>query len=493
MTTMRLLTSIYKTWRRNPFRTLIVDDYRKWNGLALQVASWHIAKSIKTEKPHVAILLPTSGMFPASATAIWSLGKTVVPLNYLLTKDDIDYIIKDSGVDTVVTVNAMVEMIGGLPEGVTAIKLDEMSFGGIPPIRRAVKSDDTMLAALLYTSGTSGKPKGVMLTAGNISSNVEQCKQWIHFTKNDVFLGLLPQFHSFGFTATTLIPSAIGAKVVYTARFNPRKVLTLMHDHSPSVMLAIPSMFNAILNTKSAEPSHFESVRVALSGGEALPDAVYEGFKERLGLTILEGYGLTETSPVANLCRPEEHRRGTVGKPIVDVHERIVDEDENDLPVGQDGEIRITGPNIMKGYYNLDKETIEAFDSKGYFKTGDMGQLDEDGFLYITGRIKEMLIIGGENVFPREIEEALTNHPDVIAAGVVGRSDPSRGEVAVAFVELQEGATLDEHALRAWCRETIAPFKVPKSITHLEALPRNPTGKIMRRELVKIVAKEMNS
>ncbi|MGY8753638.1 MAG: class I adenylate-forming enzyme family protein, partial [Phycisphaerales bacterium] len=440
-----------------------------------------------------AILLPTSGMFPASATAIWSLGKTVVPLNYLLTKDDIDYIIKDSGVDTVVTVNAMVEMIGGLPEGVTAIKLDEMSFGGIPPIRRAVKSDDTMLAALLYTSGTSGKPKGVMLTAGNISSNVEQCKQWIHFTKNDVFLGLLPQFHSFGFTATTLIPSAIGAKVVYTARFNPRKVLTLMHDHSPSVMLAIPSMFNAILNTKSAEPSHFESVRVALSGGEALPDAVYEGFKERLGLTILEGYGLTETSPVANLCRPEEHRRGTVGKPIVDVHERIVDEDENDLPVGQDGEIRITGPNIMKGYYNLDKETIEAFDSKGYFKTGDMGQLDEDGFLYITGRIKEMLIIGGENVFPREIEEALTNHPDVIAAGVVGRSDPSRGEVAVAFVELQEGATLDEHALRAWCRETIAPFKVPKSITHLEALPRNPTGKIMRRELVKIVAKEMNS
>ena len=147
----------------------------------------------------------------------------------------------------------------------------------------------------------------------------------------------------------------------------------------------------------------------------------------------------------------------------------------------------------MQGYYNLEEETAMAFDSQGYFKTGDMGQLDEDGFLYITGRIKEMLIIGGENVFPREIEEVLTNHPDVIAAGVVGRSDVSRGEVAVAFIELEEGATFDEHKLRAWCRETIAPFKVPKSITVLDALPRNPTGKIMRRELVNLVLKEVSN
>jgi len=249
-------------------------------------------------------------------------------------------------------------------------------------------------------------------------------------------------------------------------------------------------MFNAILNTKSASAEDFASIRIALSGGEALPDAVYEGFKDKLGLTILEGYGLTETSPVTNLCRPEEQRRGSVGMPIIDVHERIVDENENDLPSGEDGEIRISGPNIMKGYYNLEEETALAFDSKGYFKTGDMGQLDEDGFLYITGRIKEMLIIGGENVFPREIEEVLTNHRDVIAAGVVGRSDASRGEVAVAFVELVEGATFDEQALRSWCRESIAPFKVPKSITALDELPRNPTGKIMRRELVGMVAKK---
>ena len=488
---MQLLKSIYKTWRRNAFRTLVVDDYRNWRGIDLQIASWHIAKNIMSDKPHVAILLPTSGMFPVAATAIWSLGKTVVPLNYLLTKEEIEFIIADSGVDTVVTVNAMVEMIGGLPDGVHAIKIDEMSFKGLPPVRKSVKSTDDMLAALLYTSGTSGKPKGVMLTAGNLHANVEQCKRWVSFTNKDVFLGLLPQFHSFGFTATTLIPAAIGSKSVYTARFNPRKVLELLREHKPTVMLAIPSMFNAILNTKSAMPEDCSSIRLALSGGEALPDAVYDGFKERLGLTILEGYGLTETSPVTNLCRPQEQRRGSVGMPIVDVHERIVGVDENDLPSGQDGEIRISGPNIMKGYYNLAEETAMAFDAQGFFKTGDMGQLDEDGFLYITGRIKEMLIIGGENVFPREIEEVLTNHPDVIAAGVVGRSDVSRGEVAVAFVELNEGATFDEKALRSWCRKTIAQFKVPKSITVLEELPRNPTGKIMRRELTKMVEKEV--
>jgi len=489
---MQLLKTIYSSWRRNALRGQIVDDYRSWRGIDLQIVSWHIAKRISntTQKQNVAILLPTSGMFPPTVTAIWSLGKTAVPLNYLLSKDEINYIIQDSEVDTVVAVGPMIDLIGGLPDGIQVIQLDEMSFKGIPPIRRSVKSDEDMLATILYTSGTSGKPKGVMLTAANLMANVDQCRRWVGFTKEDVFLGLLPQFHSFGFTVTTLVPAATGARAVYTARFNPRKVLELLRKHKPTAMLAIPSMFNAILNTKSSKPDDFSSIKLAVSGGEALPDAVYEGFKDRFGLSIHEGYGLTETAPVANICRPGEQRRGSVGMPVVEVHERIVDEDENDLPANEDGEIRITGPNIMKGYFNLPEETNAVFDSQGYFKTGDMGRLDDDGFLYITGRIKEMLIIGGENVFPREIEEVLTNHEDVIAAGVVGRKDTSRGEVAVAFVELREGATFDEGKLRAWCRDHIATFKVPKSITLLDELPRNPTGKIVRRELTLLVDKE---
>ncbi len=170
---------------------------------------------------------------------------------------------------------------------------------------------------------------------------------------------------------------------------------------------------------------------------------------------------------------------------------RIIGEGENELNANEHGEIRFKGPNIMKGYYNMPDETESVFDTQEFFKTGDMGKIDEDGFLFITGRIKEMLIIAGENVFPREIEEALTDHPDVLAAGVVSRMDVSRGEVAVAFIELKEGATFDEQKLRSWCREKIAPFKVPKMITVLQELPRNPTGKIMRRELTKLIATEI--
>ncbi|MDP7008812.1 MAG: AMP-binding protein [Phycisphaerales bacterium] len=492
---MQLLHSIFKTWRKNFLRTLIVDDFRSWRGIDLQVASWHVRKAILEidDADHVGVMLPTSGLFPVVASAIWSLGKTVVPLNYLLSADEIAYIVHDAELKTVVTVGPMLDMVGGLPEQINIISMDAMSFRGIPPVRRSKKSSEEFLAALLYTSGTSGKPKGVMLSEKNIRSNVQQCCAWSGFHKHDSFLGLLPQFHSFGFTVTTMLPMVIGAKAMYSARFNPRKTFDLLRTHRPTAMLAIPSMFNALLNSKSGLRDDFSSLRFAVSGGEALPDAVFEGMRTKFGLTINEGYGLTETSPVTNWCRPDEHRRGSVGMPITDVHERIVDPHGNDVPIGQDGEVRIAGPNIMQGYYKLPEETAAAFDERGYFRSGDMGQLDAEGFLYITGRIKEMLIIGGENVFPREIEEVLTKHPSVSAVGVVGRQDVSRGEVAVAFVELVEGEVFDEQALRSWCRETLASFKVPKSIYQIDALPRNPTGKIMRRELTALVQKEVST
>ncbi|MBI69635.1 MAG: long-chain-fatty-acid--CoA ligase [Phycisphaerae bacterium] len=489
---MQLLKSIYRSWRKNLLNEIIVDDFRAWKGVHLQVASWHVRKKLEqtTDNQKVAILLPTSGLFPVALTAIWGSGRTAVPLNYLLSPEEIQYIIKDSGVDTVITATPMLDFIGEVPEGVELIKLDKMKFGGIPPIQKIKPMEKDALAVLLYTSGTSGKPKGVMLSAENLQSNIEQCTERASFSKSDVFIGLLPQFHSFGFTVTTLLPSVLGAKTVYIARFNPRKVISVLEEHKPSIMLAIPSMYNAILHTKTATKEHFASVRLAGSGGEALPDAVFDGFNERFNVWICEGYGLTETSPVTNWSLPEEKQRGTVGRPVVHLEQVIVDEEENHLGPGEDGEIRMRGPNIMQGYYNLQEETDAVFDKGGFFKTGDMGQLDEKGYLKITGRIKEMLIIGGENVFPREIEEALTEHPAVSAAGVVGRKDPSRGEVPVAFVELIEGETFDEASLRAWCREKVAQFKVPKNIYHLEELPRNPTGKILRRALTELVLED---
>jgi long-chain acyl-CoA synthetase len=322
-----------------------------------------------------------------------------------------------------------------------------------------------------------------MLTCGNLSANVRQCQEWVEFGREDSILGVLPQFHSFGLTVLTMLPLATGARAVYTARFVPRKIVDLARQHRPTALVAIPSMYNALRLLKDASPDDFSSLRFAVSGGEPLPAAVYDGFHEKFGVEINEGYGLTETSPVTNWCRPHEQRRKCVGKALSGIDQKILGPDGTVLGPNQDGEVRMKGPNIMKGYLNLPDETAAVFDEHGYFKTGDMGRLDEQGFLSITGRIKEMLIIGGENVFPREIEEVLNRHDSVKESAVIGMQDGMRGEVALAFVELKEGATFDEPALKAFCRESIAGFKVPRDIRVLKELPRNPTGKIMRRKL----------
>jgi long-chain acyl-CoA synthetase len=469
----------------HPFAACMTDDQRTWRGMDLYIGALHTAREIarQTTRPHVGIMLPTSGLFPMALIATWMLGRTAVPLNYLLKKEDLEYVINDAELDAVITVGPMAEHVGGLPARIRQIRLDDMKFKGFPPLRLSRRMGGDALALLLYTSGTSGRPKGVMLSANNLASNIRQICEWVGFTDNDTLLGVLPQFHTFGLTVLTLLPLSVRAKVVYTARFNPKKLLDLMREHRPTAMIAIPSMYAALLHAKSAQPEDFSSFKYVVSGGEPLPQTIFDGFRARFNVTINEGYGLTETSPVTNWCRPQEFKRGSVGKPLPDVTQIIVSPDETRLGPNLDGEIRIKGPNVMRGYYKLPEQTAAVFDANGYFRTGDIGRFDDDGHLYITGRIKEMLIIGGENVFPREIEEVLDRHPSVAASAVIGVMDESRGEVAVAFVELKEGAAFDEVVLRKHCREGLAQFKVPRDIRLINKLPRNPTGKIMRREL----------
>jgi long-chain acyl-CoA synthetase len=304
---------------------------------------------------------------------------------------------------------------------------------------------------------------------------------------------VLPQFHSFGLTALTLLPLTLGSRTIYSARFIPHRIVKLIREHRPTVLIAIPSMYNALLFVKDAAAEDFSQLQFIVSGGEPLPQAVFDGFQKRFGKVINEGYGLTETAPVTNWCRPFEFRRGSVGHALPGIDQRIVDVNSRAvLGPNQDGEVIMKGPNIMRGYFKLPQETGAAFDENGFFKTGDIGRLDEDGHLYITGRLKEMIIVGGENVFPREIEEALNLHPAVGASGVIGRMDPMRGELPVAFVELKEGQKADEKALLIWCRERLAGYKVPSEIHIVPALPRNPTGKIMRRELKHLLEQQNN-
>lgn len=469
---------------------LVVDDQRRWRGIDLLVGALHLAAEIerRAEASTVGVLLPASGAVPMAALASWMTGRTVVPLNFLLKREELQYVIDDCETDLVISAGAMLKHLGYEPDVRTLLKLEEVSFKGVPEPRWPALANEDETAVLLYTSGTSGKPKGVMLTHANIRANIRQCVEFASFTRHDVVLGVLPQFHSFGLTVLTLLPLTVGAKAVFTARFVPQRILALCKEHRATAFIAIPSMYNALLHVKQAEPDDVASLRFIVSGGEPLPEVVSRGFFEKFGRRINEGYGLTETSPVTNWCPPQEDAPHSVGPPLPGVEQRIVDwESGAVLPPGRDGEVRIKGPNVMKGYFKLPKETAAAFDDEGWFRTGDIGRMDERGFLFITGRLKEMIIVGGENVFPREIEEVLDQHPSVLASAVIGVRDDVRGELPWAFVELKEGAAFDEGALRAWCRERLAGYKVPREIRLVEALPRNPTGKIMRRELRKSI------
>ncbi|MEM1107882.1 MAG: AMP-binding protein [Planctomycetota bacterium] len=502
-------------WRSvtHPTKVAIVDDQREYSFFKIGAGAMFAAKAIEraTQRDKVGIMLPTSGAFTVAFLGAWLAKKTPVPLNYLLSQEELAHVVADSGIDTIITAQKMVDAIAEmgidvdkLPGGVGLMKLEDVSFKGLPPLRVPPKLDDDDLAVLLYTSGTSGKPKGVMLSECNIRTNIDDSMEHAGLTKCDTFLGVLPQFHTFGLTVLTLLPLYGGGRVIYTARFNPRKLIDLMKKHRPQLFIGVPSMLGALLAVKKTTADDWKSFRYVICGGEPLPQSVYDGFKEKLGVEINEGYGLTETSPVTNWSTPKQTRLHSVGRPLPSVQNFIVDDQDKPLGRNEEGEILISAPSVMKGYYQLDELTDQvmieidvpddpSIGSSGQkakrggktrcFRTGDIGKIDDDGFLYITGRKKEMLIIGGENVFPREIEEVLNQHETVHASAVIGKQDGSRGEVAIAFVELEEGSEFDEAALKTYCRDNIANFKVPKEIRLLDKLPRNPTGKIMRRAL----------
>jgi long-chain acyl-CoA synthetase len=332
-------------------------------------------------------------------------------------------------------------------------------------------------------------PKGVCLSYGNLQSDVDAAIIAARLVDQHKFLGVVPLFHSLGMTAMMIAPIQLAAPVIYLARFSPVATLNALREHRASLFFGVPSMYAAIFRLKDAKPEDFTSIYAMLSGGEPLPATLREAFLQRFGVPLLEGYGLTETSPVISLNTPHVSRPGSVGKLIPGAVARIVDDSGEDLPVGQTGEIWLGGPMIMKGYHNLPQETAEAVTPDGFFKTGDLGKFDADGFLYITGRKKEMIIIAGEKAYPREIEETLLAHEGVAEVAVLGKKDPSRGEVIVAFIIAKPEHTLTVDELRDFCRgQGLAQWKIPREIHIVPDLPRSPTGKVLRRALAEKLA-----
>ncbi|MBK8270071.1 MAG: AMP-binding protein [Planctomycetes bacterium] len=374
-----------------------------------------------------------------------------------------------------------------LQEELAAMAQAVAAAGGVPqlPPIPEVGRDDT--AVLLYTSGTSGKPKGVCQTYGNLRSNIDACIERAQLKADHHFLGLVPLFHSFGLTAMLLVPIRLGASAYYLPRFQPNAVIDAIREQKVSVTMLVASMYAALLRSKTGGPDDFKSLEFAIAGGEAFPDAVFHAFKARFGVEVLQGYGMSEASPVVSLNTPWEHKIGTVGQAIPNVTVSAFDDNGNQLPAGKIGELWVKGPNVMKGYFKKSDETTAVLTDDGWYKSGDMGVVDSDGFIKITGRKKEMIIVGGENVYPREIESVLEQHPAVSEAAVIGQKDESRGEVVVAFAILHEGADATDIELRDFCRDKIAGFKIPRRVIIAKELPRGATGKILKRKLVDLL------
>jgi long-chain acyl-CoA synthetase len=470
------------------------DDRGQYTWRQLLGMSAGIAQLLATQTPApaVGILLPASAAFASSFYGTLLAGKVAVPINFLMGDREVAHIIKDSGVDTILTAPPLAARLDSVP-GVKVIDLTQLPSPSpdqikIDPAAATIPGD--RIATFLYTSGTSGLPKGVVLTHGNLQNDVEACIKHAQLTTQHNFLGILPLFHSTGLLATMIAPMQLGSTVTYIARFSPVATKNAIREKKISVMAAVPAMYGAMLRLKDASADDFASLYAPLSGGEPLPPTIREAFAQRFGKQLLEGYGLTETCGPVCFNTPQQHKPGSVGRPMPGGEVRIVD--DNDRPLaGRDaiGEVQLRGPMIMQGYHNLPRETADAITPEGFFKTGDLGRVDADGYLFITGRKKEMIIVAGEKVFPREVEDLIAQHFAVADVAVVGKKDESRGEVVVAFVVPKEGQSTTPDEIRNFCRDNgLIAWKTPREVIVSQDLPRSPTGKVLKRVLVEQLA-----
>jgi long-chain acyl-CoA synthetase len=449
----------------------------------------------------VAVQLPNLPQFLFTYFGILKAGLVMVPLNPLLRAPEVAYHLSDSDAKVLVTFESFAdEAVKGASqvEGVTTYVVnlpgndrrpegtrhyDELYFaedlGEIEP----TAADDT--AVLLYTSGTTGKPKGAELTHFQLYMNCTVAGELFEFRDDDVGVAVLPLFHVFGLSSVLNLSVRFGGTIVLIPRFDVDAVLDAVERYRCTLFSGVPTMYFALLQADLAGRD-VSSLRVGVSGGAAIPGEVIRAFEEKFpGVVVLEGYGLSETASTTTFNVSADQRKVlSIGKPIWGVEVRVVDDKDEPLPPGQDhvGEIVIRGHNVMKGYYNKPEATEEAFRG-GWFHTGDLAYADEDGYLFIVDRKKDLVIRGGYNVYPREVEEVLYAHEAVAEAAVIGRPDEKLGEEVVGYVVLKPGAEATGEDLVAWCRERLAAYKYPRQVHVVDDLPKGPTGKILKKEL----------
>jgi long-chain acyl-CoA synthetase len=437
----------------------------------------------------VGIMLPNVPYFPIAYYGILRAGGTVVPMNVLLKGREVKFYCEDPEAKLVFAWHDFAEAAEkGAEEAGTEVVLVkpgefEKLLGEAEPEREVVDRDGDDTAVILYTSGTTGQPKGAELTHDNMFKNAKAMLAVFGTHDDDVVLGALPLFHSFGQTCCMNTCALSGATLTFIPRFDPAKALEIIERDQVTIFAGVPTMYNAMLNDSSREERDHSSLRICCSGGSAMPGELMRGFEKAFDCKILEGYGLSETSPVASFNPPDKERKvGSIGTPIEGVEMKLLDDDGNEVEQGEVGEIVIKGHNVMKGYWNKPDATEESI-VDGWFHSGDMAKVDEDGYFFIVDRKKELIIRGGYNVYPREIEEVLYEHPAVREAAVVGMPHDELGEEVGAAVALKDGEEVDEGALRAYVKERVAAYKYPRRVWFVDELPKGPTGKILKREI----------
>jgi long-chain acyl-CoA synthetase len=437
----------------------------------------------------VGIMLPNVPYFPIAYYAILRLGAIVVPMNVLLKGRETSFYLSDSGAKVIFAWMGFADAakVGAEASGaelvvVTPGEFDKM-LAGEEPVTEVVDRVASDTAVILYTSGTTGTPKGAELTHANMLSNARVTAEMVSATREDRFLGALPLFHSFGQTASMNLAISVGALLSLLPKFSAKECLEIVQSDQITIFLGVPTMYVGLVQYPEAESYDVSSLRLCISGGAAIPVEVLRAFEKRYGAVVLEGYGLSETSPVACFNHPGRERKpGSIGTPIAGVAMKLVDEEGNEVPDGEVGEIAIRGHNVMKGYWERPDATLAVM-RDGWFATGDMARKDDDGYYFIVDRKKDMIIRAGYNVYPREIEEVLYEHPAVAEAAVVGMPHPEFGEEVAAVVVLKEGATATPEELRDHVKAQVAAYKYPRRVILIDELPHGPTGKVLKREI----------
>jgi long-chain acyl-CoA synthetase len=450
-----------------------------------------------TKGDAVSLFMRNSVEYIIAYFACWRLGALSGPVNCLLKSDELAFVISDSEAKAILVHEEFLPTIKDLRNELTCLQAvipfdDEAAatkdFAGAdanPPASTLINLDDD--AIIIYTSGTTGKPKGCLLTHGNLIANARQISQWLKFTKNDRLLTLMPLFHMNAVSVTTMSALYAGGSTVVSPKFSASRFWQIISDYEVTSFGSVATMLSMLLTTyPEGVPKGLktEQLRFAMCGSAPVPAEVMQRFESTFNCLVIEGYGLSESTCRSTFNPPDKRRRpGSCGMPIGN-EMKVFDDEDREVAAGELGEIVLRGENILKGYYKNEAATATAF-RNGWFHTGDVGYRDKDGFFYIVDRKTDMIIRGGENIYPREIDEVLYQHPAIAAAATIGVPDPLYGEEVAAFVVLKKGREVTEEEIQDFCQGRLADYKCPKTIRLVSEIPKGPTGKLLKRELAK--------